>query len=247
MSLVVTEEMMTSAILDNDTGSSPSREDARRLIESINDEGYAHIKTFISSERFESLSRRLGNIVFRTTLQIAPGRKSVVYNRDEIGFHTDNPKVRIIGWHCVRQDEVDGSSLLLDTRDIAEHFPPSELAVLETIELRCPDLELHDPDAGKEAYFKTQLLSWKGDEPQVYFVRWLLLSSYDSGQLAVLDKFVRYLRHKEEHEVFSIRLKEGEALFINNRRLLHGRGAIGENSSRLIERVWLSDPDTQWP
>lgn len=216
------------------------------LMGTIDSAGYAHVKGPISYDEFESFSRQLGAIVYRTDLHITGGRKSVVYKPEEIGFHMDNPNVRIIGWYCVRQDESDGSSLLVDTCDIERYFSPSEMAVLQTIEVKCPHPLLHDPDAGKEAFFLTPLLSWKHSVPQIYFADWLLLDSYDEKQANALDKFKGYLRRKQELELIKVRLREREALFINNRRLLHGRGQIGRNSSRLIKRVWITDPQDKW-
>jgi hypothetical protein len=237
---------MSSGITRKEQAANPLRQqennlnDPLQIKEMIRVKGFAHLSTAISSEEFESISQQLGAILFRTELKITEGRKSVVYKPESIGFHMDNPTVQIIGWHCLRQDETDGASLLLDTADIAEHFLEPELKVLETINIRCPDLALHNPDAGKEAYFLSPLLSWNGSVPQVYFVGWLLLDSYDEQQTEVLEKFKDYLQQKQEHQVIRLRLKEGEALFINNRRLLHGRGPIEQNSSRLINRVWIT-------
>jgi Taurine catabolism dioxygenase TauD, TfdA family len=216
------------------------------LMGSIDSTGYAHLKSPISYDEFESFSRKLGSIVYRTGLQITEGRKSVVYKHEEIGFHMDNPNVHIIGWYCVRQDESDGSSLLIDTGDIGQYFSQAELRILQTIDVRCPHPLLHDPDSGREAFFLAPLLSWRGSIPQVYFARWLLLDSYDEKQTNVLDKFNEYLRQKQERELIKLRLGEKEALFINNRRLLHGRGQIGRSSSRFIKRVWITDPCDKW-
>lgn len=216
------------------------------LMKTIASAGYAHVKGSISYDEFESFSRQLGAIVYRTDLHITGGRKSVVYKPEEIGFHMDNPNVHIIGWYCVRQDESDGSSLLVDTSNIERYFSPSEMAILQTIDVKCPHPLLHDPDAGKEAFFLAPLFSWKHSVPQIYFADWLLLDSYDEKQAKALDKFRDYLRRKQEREFITVRLKEKEALFINNRRLLHGRGQIGRNSSRLIKRVWITDPQDKW-
>ena len=216
------------------------------LMKVINSTGYAHVKGPISYDEFESLSRQLGAIVYRTDLKITEGRKSVVYKYDGIGFHMDNPNVHIIGWYCVKQDESDGSSLLLDTSDIGQYFSPQELAVLQTIGVRCPHPLLHDPDAGKEVFFLAPLFSRRDSVAQVYFADWLLLDSYDEEQVAALAKFKGYLRQKQERELIAVRLKEKEALFINNRRLLHGRGQIGHDSSRLIRRVWITAPQDSW-
>jgi len=216
------------------------------LMETINSTGYAHIKDPISYEGFEALSQQLGSIVYRTDLQITEGRKSVVYKPEEIGFHTDNPNVRIIGWYCIRQDESGGSSLLIDTGDIEQCFSQAELGVLQTINVRCPHPLLHDPDTGKEAFFLTPLLSWRNSIPQIYFASWLLLDSYDERQTNALDKFKSFLLRKQERELIKLRLSEKNALFINNRRLLHGRGEIAHNSPRLIKRVWITDPQDKW-
>ena len=69
-------------------------------METIDSAG-AHVKGPISYDEFESFSRQLGAMVYRTDLHITEGRKSVVYKSEEIGFHMDNPNVHIIGWYCV--------------------------------------------------------------------------------------------------------------------------------------------------
>ncbi len=232
--------------LTNEEASQRGRAEPPNLMETIDSAGYAHVKGPISYDEFESFSRQLGAIVYRTDLHITEGRKSVVYKSEEIGFHMDNPNVHIIGWYCVRQDKSDGSSMLVDTCDIERYFSPSEIAILQTIDLKCPHPLLHDPDAGKEAFFLAPLLSRRRSVPQIYFADWLLLDSYDEKQANALDKFKDYLRQKQERELITVRLKEKEALFINNRRLLHGRGQIGRNSSRLIKRVWITDPQDRW-
>jgi alpha-ketoglutarate-dependent taurine dioxygenase len=63
-----------------------------------------------------------------------------------------------------------------------------------------------------------------------------LIDTYDEQQRRLLEKFAEYLRRKE---VITIRLKAGESVFIDNNRILHGRGPIQEDSQRLIKRVWI--------
>ena len=206
------------------SGAGARQNDTLNLMGDIESIGYAHIKGPISHGEFEALSQQLGAIVYRTDLHLTEGRKSVVYKFGEIGSHMDNPHVHIIGWYCVKQDESDGSSLLVDVGDIERYFSQPELAVLQTVNVRCTHPVLHDPEAGKEVFFLSPLLSWRGATPQIYFVNWHLLDSYDKRQANVLDKFKGYLRQKQERELIRVRLKENEALFINNRRILHGRG-----------------------
>jgi hypothetical protein len=203
--------------------------------------GYAHMKEPHSLETFERLAQQLGSVVMRTDLAITPDRSSIVYKSDAIAFHQDNPTMNILGWYCVQQDDVDGSALLLDTGDVTGHFSPEELEVMRGISVRYPhpDPQYHNPDQGRIAHLLWPLLTGKAKRPEVYYVPWLLLDSYDETQNRVLEKFARYLRAKEENRVIRIRLREGESLFIDNNRMLHGRGAIQPDSRRFLKRVWI--------
>ena len=203
--------------------------------------GYAHVKQPRALETFESMAQQMGAIIMRTDLAITPERSSIVYKSDAIAFHQDNPAMNILGWYCVRQDEIDGSALLLDTGDVAEHFSPEEMEVMRSVSVRYPhpDPLYHNPDMGLVAYLLWPLLTGKATRPQVYYVPWLLLDSYDEKQRRVLEKFAGYLRAKEANQVISIRLREGESLFIDNNRMLHGRGPLQQDSKRFLKRVWI--------
>ena len=201
-------------------------------------DGFAHIPSTISLEGFEALSSKLGSIVMRTDLAITPGRTSIVYKPDAIAFHQDNPAMNIIGWHCVQQDQIDGSALLIDTADIVSHFSPDHLKIMTTIDVRCPDTDpnRHNPDKGLIAYFLWPMLTQKPERTEVYYVPWLMLDSYSPEQRDVIARFDEYLLAKE---VINIRLNEGETLFIDNNRMLHGRGPIDTGSKRFLKRVWI--------
>jgi hypothetical protein len=200
--------------------------------------GYAHITKPLDVESFEALAARLGFIAMRTDLAITPGRSSIVYKPDAIAFHQDNPTINIIGWYCVQQDDIDGSAQLIDTVDIADHFTLEQLTIMTGIEIRCPDADpgRHNPDKGLISYFLWPMLTKKSMRCEVYYVPWLMLDSYSAEQQQVIQKFDEYLLAKE---VMNLRLNEGETLFIDNNRLLHGRGPIHAGSKRFLKRVWI--------
>lgn len=212
---------------------------AAKILAAVKSFGYAHIKQLLSVEEFEAVSEQMGAIYLRTDLALKPDLGSIVYKSDGIGFHADNPTVYIIGWYCVRQDETDGSSRLIDTSDLIAFFAPDELDALGTITVRCPDHGRHDPDNGVEAYFYAPLVSRHAARCHVYYAPWHLPDIYDEIQTRALEKFFQYVEAKERAGAISIRLKEDESLFFDNRRMLHGRGAIGQESKRLIKRVWI--------
>ena len=208
---------------------------------SIQSLGYAHIKQQLSPKEFEIVAQQMGSIALRTDLTIAPMRSSIVYKPDEIAFHQDNPAMNILGWHCVRQDDLDGSSRLLDASDVADHFSVEQRRIMASINVRYPDPDpsRHDPDRGLIAYLLWPLLTRKPTRYEVYYVPWLLLDSYDEEQRRVLEEFGEYLREKEHKQVTIIRLKQGESLFIDNNRMLHGRAPIQNDSKRFLKRVWI--------
>lgn len=211
------------------------------ILASLDTLGYAHVTLPHTATGFEMAARQLGSIVLRTDLAITPERSSIVYKSDEIRRHQDNPEINILGWYCVQQDECDGSALLLDTADIANHFSRSEIAMMTTVNVRYPDPDpaRHNPDRGLIAYLLWPLVTEKATRTEVYYVPWLLADSYDENQRGVLAKFAEYLRAKEENQLIRIRLKAGESLFIDNNRMLHGRGPISQDSKRFLKRVWI--------
>jgi hypothetical protein len=220
----------------------PSDDEALELsklsVAAISRQGYAHVTKPMSVEGFEAIARRLGSIAMRTDLTITPGRSSIVYKPDAIAFHQDNPSMNIIGWHCVQQDEFDGSARLIDTADVVDHFSANQLAIMTGIYVKCPDADpsRHNPDKGLVAYILWPMLTKKPTRCEVYYVPWLLLESYTAEQQEVIDQFDEYLRAKE---IINIRLNQGETLFIDNNRMLHGRAAINSGSKRFLKRVWI--------
>jgi len=231
--------------LDAALSQSRDERDARGVsvgvLASVETLGYAHIKEPLSLEDFEIIARQMGSIVLRTDLTITPNRSSIVYKPDEIAFHQDNPAINVLGWYCVRQDDLDGSARLLDTADVADHFSPNEMNIMQNVNVRYPDPDpkRHNPDSDLIGYLLWPMLTEKAKHHEVYYVPWLLLDSYDEKQSSVIKKFAEYLRAKEENHAITIRLKEGESLFIDNNRMLHGRGAIRPDSKRFLKRVWI--------
>jgi alpha-ketoglutarate-dependent taurine dioxygenase len=54
-----------------------------------------------------------------------------------------------------------------------------------------------------------------------------------------LYEFRRALSAEAKRSADELRLKPGDALFIDNRRLLHGRRAIAHDSRRTLHRLWV--------
>ena len=229
------------ATLNSISGDRNTVELSAAVLASLAARGYAHIKPPHTAQDFDAVAQQLGTITLRTDLTLTPDRSSIVYKPAEIDFHQDNPTMNILGWYCVQQDELDGSVRLLDAGDVAAHFSRRERQLMSSINVRCPESDpgRHNPDKGLIAYFLWPLLTETPTRTEVYYVPWLLVDAYDEDQQRALAKFAAYLSAKEEKQLISIRLKVGESLFIDNNRLLHGRGPIQQDSKRFLKRVWI--------
>lgn len=218
-----------------------------KILSILESSGYVHIDCPISFECFEHISQQIGPIKFRTNVAIDKNRNSVqqrkriinqhrpgVYDSGSLWFHTDNPTINVVGWYCLAQDQAKGATLLLDTSDVAEHFSQHELETLSAINVSCAV-----PDSEIEEFFQAPLLSKNSRGYNVYYVPWLIFDSYEKERQDLIEKFSEYVKHKEMTELISVRLAKGECLFLDNRRMLHGRYAIPENSKRHLIRFWV--------
>ena len=215
-------------------------------------DGYTYLRSPMSVGDYEALASEIGTITLRTDVLIDkaeemkqerirfvkgwPGR----YRPEPVRFHTDNVKVDVMGMYCVRQDAADGAILLLDTADVAEWFSNEELAVLARTDLWAPEFE----QAGKPESFTdlAPVLRRRNGGYRVYYIPWLRRDSYERRSIEMLDKFADYVKHKHETDMIRLPVQQGECVFVDNHRMLHGRAAITEDSRRHMVRLYIQAP-----
>jgi hypothetical protein len=213
-------------------------------------DGFVHIKQPLSQNVFEALVHRLGTIKECTDLVVDAKLNQLqqmkrkhninrpsVYQADALAFHMDTPASDVIGWYCVEQDEVDGATLLLDTRDIGDYFTPGELTVLSGVNVQ---YMIRNPSSQEEEVVYEPLISQDNATYRVFYVPWNLSNHHNPEQTALLEKFSEYVAYKQRTELIRVRLAPKESLFINNHRMLHSRGKLPENSKRHLIRYYIS-------
>lgn len=211
--------------------------------------GFVHIKQPLSQNAYEALVHRLGSIELRTDIVVDAKLNQLqqmirkykinrpgVYQAASLAFHTDRPNCDVLGWYCVEQDEVDGASLLLDTRDIEDCFTSTELSVLSGVNVSYTIRN----SSNKEEIFYEPLISKNNATYRIFYVPWNLSNSCNREQTALLEKFSEYVVHKQRTQLIKIRLAPTECLFIDNHRMLHSRGKLPENSRRHLIRYYIS-------
>jgi hypothetical protein len=210
-------------------------------------DGYLHLQWPMSFDNYESIAGRIGTIILRSDVKVdlelerkqeqvrtVKGRANI-YSPSPLGFHTD-PHADLVSWYCVEQDETGGDMLMLQACDLEQHFSPEELDTLRRVELMSPG---RDANTGAEIFTPVPLLRKQNSKNHIFYASWLLRDSYDSEASQVLQKFVAYLKYKEETQMISLPVKRQDTVFIDNGRMLHGRVALPADSRRHLVRFYL--------
>lgn len=227
----------------------PHMDDFAQLAAEIRDrlphEGYVHVARVFGEEGFAAAAGQLGSIELRTDIRVDSeaddalrrardplyADRPSVYRADGLSYHTDSPIIDMLAWYCVAQDAIDGTSALIDTGDVMQHFDPGELAVMSRIRVRAM---LRDAE-NREIVREFPLFA----DGKVYYAPWLLSPDLGEQERAVASRFAGYVAEKDATAPIRIRLKPGEMLFVDNHRILHGRSSIPPDSRRHLVRLYI--------
>jgi hypothetical protein len=213
----------------------------------LNTAGYLHLTWPMSMEHYEQIAGRLGTIVLRSDVKVDLDRarnqeqvrhiqgRGGIYSPSPLHLHTD-PNADLVSWYCVEQDEVGGPMLMLDTGNLEEHFALRELEILSRIDLWSPSRK---SETEPEELTPVPLLSKKNGRYKLFYAPWLLRDSYDNEATSALNNFVSYINELEEKQLLSLPIRKQDTIFIDNGRMLHGRGALPETSRRHLVRLYL--------
>jgi len=224
----------------------PHTDDAAQLAAEVRDrlpnEGYLHIARTLDQEVFTNAAKLLGSIELRTDIRVDSeaddalrrardpqyADRPSVYRADGLSYHTDSPVIDMLAWYCVAQDDVDGTSALIDTGDVAQHFTAEDLEVMSRIRIRAM---MRDAE-NREIVRQFPLFA----NGKIYYAPWLLCEDLGEKEREVAARFADYVAAKEP---IRIRLKPGEMLVVDNHRILHGRSSIPPDSRRHLVRLYI--------
>jgi hypothetical protein len=201
----------------------------------LREQGFAVVPGPLSPAAYNDLACTLGEVVGRERVALRPGAHAYLAKPGAVPLHTDHPDVAVVGWFCEAQDDQDGASVLFDAWPLLAQMAEQHLAVLRTIHLECPPLLGGPPSERRPLLRRVQGLQ----RDALFCSPWLRCADGSAAQQEALGDFRRVLSDAIQNGARRIRLAQGGALFIDNRRILHGRDAIGVNSRRVLLRVWL--------
>jgi Taurine catabolism dioxygenase TauD, TfdA family len=209
--------------------------------------GYLHLQWPMSMENYERIAGRLGTITLRSDVKVDLERartqeqvrhirgRGGIYSPSPLHLHTD-PNADVVSWYCVEQDASGCPMLMVDLGNLGEHFSPEELETLSRVELWSP---ARKSESDQETLTPLPMLVKAGNRYKIFYAPWLLRDSYDGDAGRVLARFADYLKRKEETQLITLPIKKHDTIFVDNRRMLHGRGELPTNSKRHLVRFYL--------
>lgn len=191
------------------------------------EQGYLHLPALPYVDFRESI-RELGTIIQRTEVRVRPESKAMVTSPRSLDLHTDHHAARYIAWYCHRQSESGGESLLADAQAAFDQLTQAHRDRLFTLHLHEHKVFPDDPgswpfvmyDQGRIRFYYSFWLANPGDR--------------DDPALLAFREALAALPPLE------MKLRPGDALIIDNHRMLHGRKAIGAEGDRYLERFWIN-------
>lgn len=200
---------------------------ATYLKDELTKNGFCHIPNISENELTEILSQ-LGNVINETDVIANSESKSLVTSDKYLDFHTDNHLAKYILWHCKKQAEEGGQSMLCDAEKVYAQLDVEEKSALSKI-------HVYEHKMFPENRNSNPIVREIEGQRRFYYSFWLAREKY--RELPVFKKW-RELIQTASH--IKLRLDENDILVIDNHRIFHGRTEIiGE---RNLKRYWLN-PD----
>jgi hypothetical protein len=200
-----------------------------RVRAELHEHGYALLRG-ISSDEFATIAASLGEVLHHAVVVLDAFKRTYLASPEAVPFHTDHPEVATIGWWCEEQDAGDGASLLVDGLALLRSLDAADQADLARVALPCPTL------FGTVPVDSHPVIDGLG---RLFFAPWLA-----RGAGAASARFASALRRAP---TITVRLHSGDALFISNHRMLHGRRKLAVTSRRRLLRLWLAEPASSEP
>jgi hypothetical protein len=210
-------------------------------------DGYLHLPWPMTIENYEAIAGRVGTIVQKNDVKVDLARaqsqeqvrrikgRGGIYSPSALGFHTD-PVADLVSWYCVEQDEGGHPMMVLDLGNLEEHFSAEEREVLSRVELLSPTRK---SEVEQETLTPTSLLTKINGKYKIFYAHWLIRESADVAVREIAEKFTAYVKNKEATQLIVLPIKPRDTVFLDNHRMLHGRGELPQTSKRHLVRFYL--------
>lgn len=202
--------------------------DIEQLTTKLKENGWLHI-TNISEGQLNEILNSLGQVIMTTDVVVKPNGKGMVTSAKGLDFHTDHHNAKYILWHCFKQTDIGGDSILIDAEKIFQQLTADQQDQLKTIELFEHKIFPND----KESY---PFVAIDDNGNRKFYYSFWLVKNEDKQNEALLT-FQKLIR---ETEPVRLNLKDKDILIVDNHRVFHGRTPIDGSKDRFLKRFWLT-------
>ncbi|MEX1366004.1 MAG: TauD/TfdA family dioxygenase [Nannocystaceae bacterium] len=203
--------------------------DTQSFAEALRLRGMAYARS-VDPGRLVDMLEAVGRPIFIEEVRPDSDARSLVRSRDAIPWHTDHHRADVVLWHCLRQADNGGQTLLLRAQEAFDQLEPRDQQQLHEVRL----FE-HSVFPGDESSYPMVTQTPAG--PRFYYSLWLADEDMPPSQRRAFDAFGAALGRCRHHPV---RLEPRDVLAIDNHRILHARTAIDKDASRHLRRYWLA-------
>lgn len=202
----------------------------------LDDKGYCWLRRDWSFDDFRSYCSGLGDIFFEADIRLGAERPRNFQLPAAIGFHTDHASAHTVAWYCIEPDPEGGAMWLLDIAPVADDLSTDELDALTRV--RVPDNAIWSTGGDLPLCVRSN------GHADWHYVPWLSLKAPDSDARSALSKLQNGIAKAEKADIIALDVQPGDAVIVDNHRVMHGRAAIGSKSKRFLKRLWIRDHQT---
>jgi alpha-ketoglutarate-dependent taurine dioxygenase len=205
---------------------------AEQIKSVLTKEGYFHLRESISDEMFQEVVHSLGTIVGTDQIKLNVTKRKL-HSPEEIEFHTDSFVSDINAWRCEEPAVSGGATVLIDTAEFLRDFSAHETELLTTLEMECPNRE-------HSTAYRKPLLTKEAERDRIFYTPWFFVDPPTDAHREVQKKFASHVEKMRKEGSIPVTLAKGECLFIDNKRMLHGRDALPPDTQRCLKRFWIA-------
>ena len=193
----------------------------------LSENGYVRIPS-PSPHFLHSFLNKLGKIIQTTEISPRQNIRALVTSRRALGLHTDHHRANYIVWHCIKQSERGGESILADARSAYEAMGEEQRSIMANVLLREHCVFRNDMQ-------EHPLVSFENGTPEFYYSFWMMQEGMTEVQIKSVNDFHKLVTS----DIIEFKLNECDVLAVDNKRMLHGRHEIGDKQERLLRRYWI--------
>ncbi len=200
-----------------------------RIRNLLDKKGHHVLSMKMTCPEFYTLGKKLGKIVLKKDVRVKSEPSEALETNESLPYHMDYINIDYIGWLGMVKNEFYEPTWLIDSRPIADKLSKKDQLVLSKVICEKEDFTKPMYELSTKTFYYCPLII----NPDS------ILPEHETDFFRVMDKISELMLKEHRKNRIEVNLGKNEALFINNRFMLHARGNLHEDSKRHLKRIWV--------